>query len=139
MSPRPRRLSDIDYEALAQQVANAVWSSNATVIRPTIETTGNFTITYDTNTQDGRQLQQQLGEPPSGIPHLQFPEYDANLLVDDTVAALTSRVEELEKTLKMVAILLDEHIKRTNPIPTNRAKRSIILDQEEDDANAAEA
>jgi hypothetical protein len=123
---RKHGMDDIDYEELANRVAERVWNVNVTT------TTGTGEVSFPQNTH--------TGDPPEDFrfnpntfrvdPILQpYPMYELTVH-DPRIAALEAKIQELTETLKMVGQLLDEHIKRTNPIPTDRARRSIIIEEE---------
>lgn len=122
-------LADIDYETLANRVAERVWGSNVDFVTGT-------TITVGTSSGAPVTGDRILADPNTFRVHDIAPEqewrYDTATIAheDPRILILQEKVEELEKTLKMVGQLLDEHIKRTNPVPTDRKRRSIILDQE---------
>ena len=119
----PRDFSDMDFDRLADKVAERVWASN-------VDSISMATVTVGTSSGDA-----VLGDPNMfrvhDVVHPE-PEWSYQQVTTDkpSILALQEKIERLEETLKMVGQLLDEHIRRSNPVPTDRKRRSVILDQE---------
>jgi len=119
----PRDFSDMDFDRLADKVAERVWASNADAM-------SGINVTIGTTSGDA-----VLGDPNMfrvhDVVHPE-PEWSYQQVTTDkpSILALQEKIERLEETLKMVGQLLDEHIRRSNPVPTDRKRRSVILDQE---------
>jgi hypothetical protein len=128
-------LADIDFERLAERVAERVWNTaldttmvvaNPTPLTQTVTVTDN-TVTGDPNMFRIHDLQQEPypqiyidGEPVT------TDAYQSRIL------SLMQKVEVLEVRVAELSQFIVEHIRRSNPPPDRKQKRCVLFDKEKE-------